>query len=155
MCGNRERLGVARGDISATESCLHETQEKNDAVPLQPVAATSSATIEVERKPIETPPSRLVASTRPTEVASLPKEPIAVNSPNVSENRSPASMGIRCDEKPRIRHDGVLISAMMPGGPAEEAGMREGDWLLAIDDHYIYTVEELAAIVQSTNRETR
>jgi putative serine protease PepD len=38
---------------------------------------------------------------------------------------------------------------MMPGGPADEAGMREGDWLLAIDDHYIYTVEELAAIVQS------
>jgi hypothetical protein len=124
-------------------------QEKNEAIPLQPVAAAPSATIEVERKPIETPATRLIASTRPVEVAPSPREPVAVNSPNVSENPSPASMGIRCDEKPRIRHDGVLISAMMPRGPADEAGIREGDWLLALDDHYIYTVEELAAILHS------
>jgi putative serine protease PepD len=33
---------------------------------------------------------------------------------------------------------------MTPGGPADDAGIQPGDYIVAIDNHYIFTVEDLA-----------
>jgi len=41
------------------------------------------------------------------------------------------------------RHDGVMISGITPGGAADQVGMQAGDLILAIDGHYIYTVDEM------------
>ncbi len=38
---------------------------------------------------------------------------------------------------------GVTLTAVLQGGPADRAGIRAGDVILAIDDHYLFTVEEL------------
>jgi len=61
---------------------------------------------------------------------------------------SDATIGASTDESPKIRHDGVTLSRVMPGGPAEQAGIRLGDVILAIDDHYLFTAEEFNAEVR-------
>jgi len=53
------------------------------------------------------------------------------------------SIGAWCDEKPRIRHDGVKIDRIAPNGAADQAGLQIGDDILAIDGIYLFTVEEL------------
>lgn len=69
---------------------------------------------------------------------SLPVEP-PVPTPVIPEG----SIGAFSDQEPTLRHDGVVLSRLVPGGPAERAGIKVGDTILAIDDHYLYTVEQL------------
>jgi hypothetical protein len=99
-----------------------------------------------------------VPETRPTPV----KEDGSVRAANVSEVHpatetsvktgdraaSPevlgqASIGIFCEGNPDVRHDGVTLTALTPGGPADQAGVKAGDVILAINDHYLFTIGEL------------
>lgn len=54
-----------------------------------------------------------------------------------------ASIGIFCEGNPDVRHDGVTLTALTPGGPADQAGIKPGDVILAISDHYLFTIAEL------------
>lgn len=54
-----------------------------------------------------------------------------------------ATIGVFCDGSPEVRHDGVTLTALTPGGPADQAGIKAGDAILAIDDHYLFTIREL------------
>jgi PDZ domain len=54
------------------------------------------------------------------------------------------SIGAWSDEKPRVEHDGVKIDRLAPNGPADEAGVQVGDYILALGGIYVFTVEELA-----------
>ena len=54
-----------------------------------------------------------------------------------------ASIGIFCEGNPDVRHDGVTLTALTPGGPADQAGIKSGDVILAISDHYLFTITEL------------
>jgi len=56
-----------------------------------------------------------------------------------------ALMGISLTGKPTVRHDGIAISAVRPKGPADDIDLKPGDVILAIDDHYLYTINELRA----------
>jgi hypothetical protein len=47
------------------------------------------------------------------------------------------------DGNPYIRHDGVTLTAVTAGGPADQVGIRAGDVILAIADHYLFTIAEL------------
>jgi len=58
-------------------------------------------------------------------------------------------LGASSEENPRVRHNGVTLSVVVPGGPADQAGIRAGDVILAVDDHYLYTAEELFAEVRN------
>ena len=55
-----------------------------------------------------------------------------------------SSIGAWSNQKPRIRRDGVVISGVTQGGPADDAGIQPGDYILAVDGHYVFTVEDLA-----------
>jgi hypothetical protein len=54
------------------------------------------------------------------------------------------SIGAWSDEKPRVEHDGVKVDRLAPNGPADEAGVQVGDYILALGGIYVFTVEELA-----------
>ena len=56
---------------------------------------------------------------------------------------SNASIGASSDEDAKLRRDGVTLTAVPRGGPADQAGIKAGDVILAINDHYLFTVEEL------------
>lgn len=53
-----------------------------------------------------------------------------------------ASIGAYSQQELDIRHDGVTLTSVVPGGPADQLGMLAGDVILAIDDHYLFTVRE-------------
>jgi hypothetical protein len=93
----------------------------------------------------------------PTPVTLGPRDPVESSSfnGNVNPNTraagfegSPlsfvdASIGVFCDGNPDVRHDGVALSALTPGGPADQVGIKARDFILAIDDHYLFTIREL------------
>jgi len=54
-----------------------------------------------------------------------------------------ASIGVFSDGNPEVRHDGVTLTALTAGGPADQAGIKAGDVILAINDHYLFTIREL------------
>jgi PEGA domain/PDZ domain len=64
-------------------------------------------------------------------------------------------LGASSDEKKGERHDGVRIDGITLGGPADNAGLKLGDYILAIDNHYLFTVEELDSEVSSHKLGTR
>ena len=53
------------------------------------------------------------------------------------------TIGAFADGNPEIRHDGVTLTAITPGGPTDQAGIKSGDVILAINDHYLFTIREL------------
>jgi S1-C subfamily serine protease len=46
--------------------------------------------------------------------------------------------------------DGALIAHLSPGGPAEKAGLQQGDIILEINKKKVKTVEDVTSIVQNT-----
>lgn len=96
---------------------------------------------------VPTAPKEEVASTPPK---ASPRPPSA--SGLVSESRheaakpdlfKDATIGVFCDGSPDVRHDGVRLTALTPGGPADESGIKVGDFILAINNHYLFTIREL------------
>jgi S1-C subfamily serine protease len=65
------------------------------------------------------------------------------------------SIGVSSDENPAVRHDGVTISRVTAGGPANQVGIQAGDTILAIDDHYLFTVQELNQEIRRRKPGTR
>jgi hypothetical protein len=54
-----------------------------------------------------------------------------------------ATIGAFSNENPNVRHDGVTLTAVTEGGPADRVGIQAGDVILSIDNHYVFTVTEL------------
>jgi hypothetical protein len=54
-----------------------------------------------------------------------------------------SSIGVFSDGNPNVRHDGVTLTALTAGGPADQAGIKAGDVILSINDHYLFTVTAL------------
>jgi hypothetical protein len=52
-----------------------------------------------------------------------------------------ALLGVRFTGNPTVRHDGVEIFGVQPGGPADSIDIKPGDVILAIDDHYLFTID--------------
>lgn len=53
------------------------------------------------------------------------------------------SIGASFEGDPDARHDGVTLRASTAGGPTDQAGIRAGDVILAINDRYLFTIREL------------
>ncbi|MFZ0319445.1 MAG: PDZ domain-containing protein [Candidatus Sulfotelmatobacter sp.] len=66
-----------------------------------------------------------------------------VTTSSASESSSHASLGVFFEGNPDVRHDGVAITAVKADGPADRAGIKADDVILAIDDVYLFTVGEL------------
>jgi membrane-associated protease RseP (regulator of RpoE activity) len=77
----------------------------------------------------------------PTEVAAIrDPDPPANSSEGVVEE---ARIGIWLTGNPTTRHDGIEISGVQPEGPAASIGIQAGDLILAIDGHYLYSIDDL------------
>jgi hypothetical protein len=83
------------------------------------------------------------------------QEPTATRVDPAPEVVGEGSIGVSSDENPKVRHDGVLISHIVLGGPANQAGIQAGDVILAIDDHYIFTAEELTQEIRGRKPGTK
>ncbi|MXZ63526.1 MAG: PDZ domain-containing protein [Chloroflexi bacterium] len=59
----------------------------------------------------------------------------------------PSLLGELLEETP----DGLRVFAVFPGSPADAAGLRAGDYVLAIEGHPMRTLEDLAALMTTLN----
>jgi hypothetical protein len=59
-----------------------------------------------------------------------------------------ATIGAVSSENPTIRHDGITLDSVTPGGPSDRAGIKAGDVIVAVDDHYLFTVGDLDAQIK-------
>jgi hypothetical protein len=66
-----------------------------------------------------------------------------------------ASIGAFSDVNPNVRRDGITLTSVTSGGPADQAGIKAGDVILAIGDRYLFTVEELKEEVSHHQPGTR
>ncbi len=60
-----------------------------------------------------------------------------------AESIGQATVGVFAEGNINVRHDGVILTAVTPGGPADQVGIKAGDTILAINDHYLFTIAEL------------
>ncbi len=56
-----------------------------------------------------------------------------------------ALMGVSFAGSPTVRHDGIVVYTVQTQGPADNIDIQPGDVILAIDGHYLYTIEDLRA----------
>ncbi len=74
---------------------------------------------------------------------------------NLTASLPEVRIGVSFAGNPEVRHDGVEIFGVVPAGPAAGIDMRAGDVILAIDDHYLFTIEEVRAELLRHLSETR
>ena len=89
------------------------------------------------------PAATNLPSLRPLDVRASADAPKGVRASPDSESPTQASIGTFFEGNPDVRHDGVPITAVTADGPADRAGIKAGDVILAINDLYLFTIGEL------------
>jgi hypothetical protein len=82
-------------------------------------------------------------ASRPPDIRAAAEAPKSVSASPDSEPPTQASLGVFFEGNPDVRHDGVTVTAVTADGPADRAGIKAGDVILAINDRYLFTIEEL------------
>jgi hypothetical protein len=86
-------------------------------------------------------------ASRPTNASEVHNTADASSKPQddarIPQTFKEASIGAFSDENPNVRHDGVTLTSVTEGGPADQVGIQAGDVILAINNHYVFTVGEL------------
>ena len=95
-------------------------------------------------QPMHSPSLRLadLPSSRPPDLRAADTSNVVRASPT-SASSTHASLGVFFEGNPDVRHDGIAITAVKADGPADRAGIKADDVILAIDDVYLFTIGEL------------
>jgi len=91
---------------------------------------------------LPTPAATNFPSSRPPAIRAV-DAPKPVSALPDTEPPTQASIGVFFEGNPDVRHDGVAIAAVTSDGPADRAGIKAGDVILAINDRYLFTIGEL------------
>lgn len=113
----------------------------DQAVPEHAVP-TSAALVPDSTRPAEDQQGNGSTAGRVASIAGAPVgQAIPVSSPpGVAEE---SDLGVWFTGNPTIRHDGVEVAGVQPGGPADSIEVRRGDRILALDGHFLYTIDQL------------
>lgn len=68
--------------------------------------------------------------------------------------KEPGFVGIRVEENPGLE-TGVVVIGVVPGSPAEKAGLKVGDRLLKIDSNRVTTIERFEILTQDIRPRSR
>ena len=84
-----------------------------------------------------------------------PQDPAAKPAPNQPAPKSRGYLGVRpgdltAEEKQKLGlKNGIRVVEVVPGGPAEKGGLKEGDVIVAIDGRDIDSPQEVPSLVQA------
>jgi membrane-associated protease RseP (regulator of RpoE activity) len=87
------------------------------------------------------PPSVAEPGTGP--VAVEPSSPPAI--PTVVSFPAPALLGVECEDA----DNGARVIRIVPGSPAEQAGLEVGDVIVAVDDHWTASCADLRSEIRT------
>jgi S1-C subfamily serine protease len=77
-------------------------------------------------------------------------------SANASAGRDEESLiGVWFTGNPTERHDGLEVSGVQPKGAADNIGIKPGDVIIALDGHFLYTINDLRGILRGHEQEAR
>ncbi len=93
-----------------------------------------------------TPFSGTLEAARPTEPAKPPASP-PVQPPQSGTSGDPASLGILMAPQAPQGIQGVYINDVVPGGPAQRAGLRTGLSIVSVNGQAVYSPQDLIQIV--------
>jgi hypothetical protein len=82
----------------------------------------------------------------------LDPAPPATSSASMAEE---SRIGMSFTGNPTAKHDGVEISGVQPNGPADKIDITPGDLIIAIDGHYLYTIDDLRTILRGHDQGER
>ncbi len=109
----------------------------------------------VQRMHLPSPTLTNLSFSRPPDTRAAVDAPKAVSASPDSDSPTQASIGVFFEGNPDVRHDGVAITAVTADGPADRAGIKAGDVILAINDRYLFTIGELTHQVSHLQPGTR
>src|SRR6202167_2289164 len=142
--GNTHSLSVRKNGYKPWARVLHNSTGNIRVVAaLEPVSSAGAAS---EVLPSADPSfgAQSFSTRTPAEpTSSVPNREFPARS--VAAPAEEAVIGVWFVGKPTVRHDGVQIAGVEPDGPADRIDMKPGDWILAIDGHFLYTIDELRA----------
>jgi hypothetical protein len=132
--GNIKIAAVLEPIFVASAGTAHAAPQTHDATQSQGNQSITSA-------PGTTPSRNDSPVVAAAQIIRIP-DPAASSPPGPPEE---ALIGVSFTGNPTVRHDGVEISGVQPRGPADNIDMKPGDVILAIDDHYLFTIDEVRA----------
>ena len=92
-------------------------------------------------------PAQPVTGAAPDHSISAMRDPELVpNSSSVGAEES--LIGVSFTGNPTVKHNGLEISGVQPKGPADSIDLKPGDVIIALDEHYLYTIDDLRAILR-------
>lgn len=115
----------------------------------------ADATSEIRREATQPTESQSSASARGPEAPNDESRSGSAPANSMASPTEEALIGVRFTGNPTVRHDGVEISVVQPSGPAANIDMKPGDVVLAINDHYLFTINEVRAELQRHEPGTR
>lgn len=98
---------------------------------------------ELERLPDSAPSATQAIDKKDDPVGDIATTPTSRSSDSTGDPPEEVLIGIWFKGNPTVRHDGIEICGVRPNGPADSIEMKPGDVLLAIDDHYLFTIDEV------------
>jgi hypothetical protein len=72
-------------------------------------------------------------------------EPLADASAGMAEE---SLIGVSFTGNPTVKHDGLEVSGVQSKGPADNIDIKTGDVIIAIDGHYLYSIDDLRAVLR-------
>jgi S1-C subfamily serine protease len=65
--------------------------------------------------------------------------------PTVASFSAPALLGVECEDA----DNGARVTRVVPGTPAEQAGLEVGDVIIAVDDHWVASCADLRSEIRT------
>jgi len=100
----------------------------------------------------ENPPAVVATSSATKPVLAPAAESLVAQA---TQSSSAGWLGIASDLNRNARHDGVPLSAVCAGGPADQVGIQPGDTILSLANRFLYTVDELSAAIRQLDPNSR
>lgn len=156
-------FSVEGENIGTRSTYQPEIKARNDAsVSIPANSVPQTATSEKNPKQIAAAPVSEQPAVRPnpsTDVAAAAANAVgnisaAPDAPEADVDTEP-SIGAWFRGKLTTRHDGVEVSGVQQGGAVDDIGVKAGDFILAVDDHYVFTIQDLHNVLLSHSRGSR
>jgi hypothetical protein len=133
-------VGVGTGDhVLRLSQHGYKSWERH----LQISTGTIKIAATLESIPVDTTASDSPTSEAPPSGTSIIRNPLPAEGTGI-ESR----IGVWFTGSPSVKHDGLEISSVEPKGPADNIDIKPGDVIIALDGHYLYTLDDLRAILR-------